>query len=106
VTGIPAVASQSAEQLLEYLLAQGIDAIAAHDQTLVGQLIGLLDDSDYRFISPTDADQRAAIVVISAADPGDNEAAALRLAHAGIDAALRAGNIRLSPHLYNKPDQI
>ena len=54
---------------LEYLLAQGTQAIAAHDQALVEQLIGLLDDSDYRFISPTDAGQRAAIVVISAADP-------------------------------------
>jgi selenocysteine lyase/cysteine desulfurase len=91
---------------LEYLLAQGIDAIAHHDQALVEQLIRLLDDSDYRFISPTSADQRAAIVVISAADPRDNETAYQRLADAGIDAALRAGNIRLSPHLYNTPGQI
>ena len=91
---------------LEYLLAQGIQAIAAHDQALVEQLIGLLEGSSYRFISPTDAGQRAAIVVISAADPGDNEAACQRLTDAGIDAALRAGNIRLSPHLYNTSGQI
>ena len=91
---------------LEYLLAQGIDAIVGHDQVLIEQLIRLLDGSDYRFISPTHAGQRAAIVVISAADPGDNEAACQRLADAGIDAALRAGNIRLSPHLYNTSDQI
>lgn len=91
---------------LQYLLAQGIEAIASHDQALVEQLIGLLEDSDYRFISPTDANQRAAIVVISAADPGDNEAVCQRLTDAGIDAALRAGNIRLSPHLYNTFDQI
>jgi hypothetical protein len=31
----------------------------------------------------------------------DNETACQRLADAGIDAALRAGNIRLSPLLYN-----
>jgi selenocysteine lyase/cysteine desulfurase len=91
---------------LEYLLAQGIQAIAAHDQALVEQLIGLLEGSSYRFISPTDAGQRAAIVVVSAADPGDNEAACQRLTDAGIDAALRAGNIRLSPHLYNTSGQI
>ncbi len=91
---------------LQYLLAQGIEAIAGHDQALVEQLIGLLDDSDYRFISPTDADRRAAIVVVSAADPRDNEAVCQRLTDAGIDAALRAGNIRLSPHLYNTIDQI
>jgi cysteine desulfurase/selenocysteine lyase len=91
---------------LEYLLAQGIQAIAAHDQALVEQLIGLLKSSDYRFISPTDADQRAAIVVVSAADPKDNAAVCQRLTDAGIDAALRAGNIRLSPHLYNTSGQI
>jgi selenocysteine lyase/cysteine desulfurase len=91
---------------LEYLLAQDIEAIAGHDQALVEQLIGRLDDSGYRFISPTGPGQRAAIVVISAADPGDNEAVCQRLTDAGIDAALRAGNIRLSPHLYNTPGQI
>ena len=91
---------------LEYLLAQGIQAIAAHDQALVEQLIGFLEGSSYRFISPTDAGQRAAIVVVSAADPGDNEAVCQRLTDAGIDAALRAGNIRLSPHLYNTSGQI
>jgi cysteine desulfurase / selenocysteine lyase len=91
---------------LEYLLAQGIEAIAGHDQRLVEQLIGLLDDSGYRFISPTDTEQRAAIVVVGAADPGDNQAVYQRLTDAGIDAALRAGNIRLSPHLYNTVDQI
>jgi cysteine desulfurase / selenocysteine lyase len=91
---------------LEYLLAQGIHAIAAHDQALVEQLTGLLEGSDYRFISPTDADQRAAIVVVSAPDPQDNEAVCQRLTDAGIDAALRAGNIRLSPHLYNTSGQI
>ena len=91
---------------LEDLLTQGIEAIARHDQALVEQLIGLLEDSDYRFISPTDPGQRAAIVVVSAADPRGNPAACQRLTDAGIDVALRAGNIRLSPHLYNTFDQI
>jgi cysteine desulfurase/selenocysteine lyase len=91
---------------LEYLLAQGIETIAGHDQALVEQLIGRLEDNGYHFISPTDAGQRAAIVVISAADSRDNETVYQSLTDAGIDAALRAGNIRLSPHLYNTLDQI
>ena len=80
--------------------------VPGNDQALVEQRIGRLDDSGYRFISPTDPGQRAAIVVISGADPGDNEAVCQRPADAGIDAALRAGNVRLSPHLYNSPGQI
>src|SRR5438874_7549273 len=38
---------------LEYLLAQGVEAIAEHDQALVERLIGALDGSHYRFVSPT-----------------------------------------------------
>jgi selenocysteine lyase/cysteine desulfurase len=38
---------------LEYLLAQDVEATAGHDQALVEQLIGRLDDSGYRVISPT-----------------------------------------------------
>jgi cysteine desulfurase / selenocysteine lyase len=91
---------------LEYLLAQGIPAIAGHDHALVEQLIGLLEGSDYRFISPTDANARAAIVVVSASEPNRNEAIYQRLVDAGVDAALRAGNIRISPHLYNSFEQI
>jgi selenocysteine lyase/cysteine desulfurase len=44
--------------------------------------------------------------VVIGADPKDNEAVCQRLTGAGIDAALRACNIRLSPHLYNTPGQI
>jgi cysteine desulfurase / selenocysteine lyase len=86
---------------LEYLLAQGSEAIAGHDQALVEQLVASLEGSGYRFVSPTAPGQRAAIVVVSAADARRNEEIHQRLAEAGIDTALRAGNIRLSPHLYN-----
>jgi hypothetical protein len=66
-----------------------------------------VDGIDYRFISPTDAGQRAAIVVIRATDPaGQPRGLSAPGTHAGIDAALRVGNIRLLPHLYNTPDQI
>jgi GPR1/FUN34/yaaH family len=99
-------AAWAATAALENLPTQGTETIADHDQALVEQLIGLLDHSGYRFVSPTDPGQRAATVVISAADPRDNQAIYQRLTGAGIDTALRAGNIRLSPHLYNTPGQI
>jgi cysteine desulfurase / selenocysteine lyase len=76
---------------LEYLLAQGIDAIAAHDQALVGQLAGLLGDSGYRLISPADPAKRAAIVVITATDPADNQPACRRLANASRSTSLADG---------------
>jgi cysteine desulfurase/selenocysteine lyase len=90
---------------LEFLLAEGIDAIARHDQALVDRLVYALEGS-YRFVSPTAADSRAAIVVVTTADADRNAEIHRRLASAGIDVALRAGNIRLSPHLYNTVDDV
>src|ERR671930_535920 len=63
---------------VEYLLACGLPAIAAHDQ---------------------------AIVVVSAGERRNDEISRL-LAQNKIDVALRAGNLRLSPHLYNTFDDI
>jgi selenocysteine lyase/cysteine desulfurase len=91
---------------LEYLLTQGVEAIARHDQLLVERLISALTDTGYRFISPTEPGRRAAILVVSAAEPERNGEIHRRLREAGIDVALRAGNIRLSPHLYNSCDEI
>jgi selenocysteine lyase/cysteine desulfurase len=90
---------------IEYLLAQGAEAIAAHDQALVERLVASLEGSGYRFVSPTDADRRAAIVVVSAGERRNEEISRL-LAQNKIDVALRAGNLRLSPHLYNTVDEI
>lgn len=87
-----------------YLLEHGLAAIAVYDQALVEQLIASLEGS-YQFVSPTDAGERAAIVV-SAGDPRQNEEIGRLLAQNRIDVALRAGNLRLSPHLYNTYEEI
>jgi selenocysteine lyase/cysteine desulfurase len=91
---------------LEYLLEHGIEEIAAHDQALVDGLLSGLDGADYCFVSPTAPDDRAAIVVISASDGSRNANVHERLREARIDVALRAGNLRISPDLYNTADEI
>jgi selenocysteine lyase/cysteine desulfurase len=58
---------------LEYLLSRGLPAIAGHDQALVEQLIAALEGSGYDFVSPTEADERAAIVVVSAGEQRNEE---------------------------------
>jgi cysteine desulfurase / selenocysteine lyase len=91
---------------VSYLLTETIDAIAAHDRALVGRLIDGVADTAYRVISPTDPDHRAAIVVVTAGEERANAGLHQLLAEAGVDAALRGGNLRLSPHLYNTADDI
>ena len=91
---------------VEQLLEEGLDKIAAYDARLVSRLIEGLSEIGLRFVSPIDPHERAAIVVVSAQDDVENRAIYERLRAAGIDIALRAGNLRLSPHFYNTVEEV
>jgi len=91
---------------VQYLLEQGIEQIAAHDAALASRLAAGLEASDFRVLSPTAADERSAITVISHRDASRNGQVFRTLSDSGIDAAMRGGNIRFSPHLYNTAAEI
>lgn len=91
---------------VEYLLEVGIEAIAAHDALLVDMLLSALETRRWEIVSPHADETRSAIVVLRGQSQAQTERAAAALAAAGIDAARRAGAIRLSPHLYNTPSEI
>jgi len=90
---------------LELLLGSGIDAIGAWDQHLVGQLLDGIDGSSYKVVSPASGFARSSLVVLSSVD-GSAAQRHRRLEEAGIDAAYREGNLRLSVHLFNTPGDI
>ncbi len=75
---------------LETLLELGIDQIHAHDVRLANRF------RDAMGLDPSD----------SAIVPVEAEGAAERLAAAGVRAAVRAGNARLSFHVYNTDDDV
>jgi selenocysteine lyase/cysteine desulfurase len=91
---------------VEYLLGHGIEAIAAHVDALVERLLAALDGSDVEVLSPREGSARSSLVVLSHRDASRNAGLHERLAIEGIDVALREGNLRLSPHLYNGEDDI
>ena len=92
---------------LEQLDEIGLEAIASHDQRLVDVVVSELDGSRrVRVLSPPSGPARSAIVVLSHADPDMNPTLHAGLRAAGIDVALRAGNLRLSPHLHNDEDDV
>ena len=91
---------------VEYLLAQGIETIAAHDQALVARLLAGLDPQKYDVLSPRSGDARSTLVFISAKDPQRSDAIYDKLLQAKIFVAHRAGKLRLAPHLYNKKDDV
>ncbi|HEY1641745.1 MAG TPA: aminotransferase class V-fold PLP-dependent enzyme [Streptosporangiaceae bacterium] len=90
---------------LELLLGAGPDRIAAWDQQLVDRLLAGLDPAQYELISPAAGPRRSTLVVLSRTD-GTAAQRHRRLAGAGIDAAYREGNLRLSPHLFNTPAEV
>jgi cysteine desulfurase/selenocysteine lyase len=98
-TTLPWIAS------LELLQDTGIDAVAAWDQELADRLIGGLDKNRYQLISPSSGPARSTLIVLSRLDGSSNQRHH-RLAAAGIDAAYREGNLRLSLHLFNTSEQV
>jgi selenocysteine lyase/cysteine desulfurase len=91
---------------LEYLLQIGVKQIAAYDQSLVTQLLNQLDREKYYLISPEDPASRSTLIVFSSHSRNDNAEIYERLRQKQIFIAFRRGNLRISPHLYNTPQQI
>ena len=92
---------------LDFVSGLGIEAIQAHDQALVQRLIDGLDRRRFRVTSPEAVDQRSTLVFIQPhCDRSRAPALHRALAEAGVHVALRAGALRLSPHLCNRPDDI
>jgi len=91
---------------IEYLLAQGIQNIEAHDQRLVTRLIQALDPKKYDLLSPRDGAMRSTLVFISHKEPGRNGEIYEKLRTESVYVAFRAGKLRFSPHLYNTETDI
>ena len=86
---------------VEYLLALGVERVAAWDQRLVERFLQGLDPDRYELASPRRGAARSALVVFGDPRPDHNRVLFERLAAAGVDAAFRRGRLRVSPHLYN-----
>ena len=90
---------------VSYLVERGIERTAEHTDALVRRLVGGLLEAGYEIAGPVD-DPRLSIVVASHPDRALNPELHAALAEAGVDVALRAGNLRIAPHLYNSAEDI
>jgi len=86
---------------VRYLLDLGIERVAAHDQALVERLLAGLDLDRYQLRSPRQGPERSTLVLLSHRDPDRNAGIQAALEAAGVDISLRAGALRLSPHVHN-----
>src|SRR6185503_12012709 len=58
---------------IEYLFQLGLENIQKYNDNLINKFIKELDQKKYRFISPTAANQRSALIVISHVDVAKNQ---------------------------------
>lgn len=91
---------------LQYLIECDPVKIAEYDAALVTRLIAGIDPARYRLLSPSDGDARSTLVLLTHVDRDRNSAVYDALRRAGVDIALRAGNLRISPHLHNTVSDI
>ena len=86
---------------LELMLRSGLANIAGHDAALAGRFRERLDMRHYRLLSPPSGPAASPILTISHRDEARNGAIHAQLTNEGIDCAIRANRIRISPHFYN-----
>lgn len=91
---------------VEYLLAQGITEIQQFNDKLVERFLQGLDSNKYSVLSPKERPERTAIIIVSHRRSDHNREIFHLLTNNGIDLALREGNLRFSPHLYNTFEEI
>jgi len=86
---------------VEYLMEQGLERIARHDEALVDRLVDGLDRAHYELLSAREGPSRSTLVFVSHRDPARNAEIHRRLKEAGVEVAYRQGKLRISPHLHN-----
>ena len=91
---------------LDLVLAVGVDEVANHNHALVGQIIERLPGSRCTLASPAERERRGPYVCIAARDTTETVALYEKLRANRVFVSLREGSIRISPYLYNTPEQI
>ena len=88
---------------LELILGAGVEAVLHHVTALLEPLAGYLAGSPYPRAAPPDPAHRSGILSFTGRFPAKLY---LLLTERKIFPALRQGSIRVSPHLYNRPEDI
>jgi selenocysteine lyase/cysteine desulfurase len=91
---------------IELLLSAGIAEVAHYDEALIQYLLDRIPTDRYQLVSPVAGPRRSSLAVIRPTGDDDAESIQRALEMAGVDAAIRAGAVRFSPHLYNTPADI
>lgn len=91
---------------LDLVLRIGVNATARHVDALVGELIERLPRDRCVLASPDDRSKRGPFVCVSARKPAESSVLYERVRAAKIHVSLRGNALRISPYIYNTPEDI
>jgi len=91
---------------VDLVLRIGVDAVQRHIDALVAEIIDRLPGTRCVLASPAERERRGPYVCVSALDPKDSASLHEKLRAAQISVSLRDNALRVSPHIYNTPEDI
>jgi selenocysteine lyase/cysteine desulfurase len=91
---------------LDLVLRIGVDATARHVDALVGELVARLPRDHCVLASPDDRSKRGPFVCVSARKPEETSVLYEKVRAAKIHVSLRENALRISPYIYNTPEDI
>jgi cysteine desulfurase / selenocysteine lyase len=91
---------------LDMLLSIGVDSIGRYVDSLVGELVERLPRTGCVLASPEEREKRGPYVCVAARDARKTLELYERVCAAQIHVSLRENAIRVSPYLYNTPEEI
>ena len=94
------------ESSLDLVLSIGLDAVARHVDGLVGELVERLPRNRCVLASPEERSRRGPYVCVSALKREETTALYHKVSAAQIHVSLRDNALRISPYLYNTPEEI
>src|SRR6516165_3098388 len=94
------------EASLDLILRIGVEEVERHNDALVAEIVAQLPHTNCVLASPAEREGRGPYVSISARDPKDTPALYERLRAAEVGVSLRENALRISPHIYNTPQDI
>lgn len=88
---------------LELFFDLGLDAVYAHVERLASRIVDWAVENRVELVTPADRARRGGVVCLR---PKNAETVSARLQREGVVHSYREGAIRLSPHMYNTPQEV
>jgi selenocysteine lyase/cysteine desulfurase len=88
------------------VLRIGVDAVERYNDALLAEIIDGLPRTNCSLASPAERARRGPYICVSARDPQETRALYEKLRAAQVSVSLRENALRVSPHIYNTPEDI